>query len=55
MIALNVLYPKMRKYILPTFPNITQIVKKLANLLMIPNGERWHYIAVKNYVHYQKE
>ena len=26
--------------------------KKQVNLLMIPNGEGWHYIAVKNYPHY---
>ena len=28
------------------FQNITQIVKKVI-LLMIPNGEKWHYLAVK--------
>ena len=31
---------------------ITQIVKKQVILLMIPNGEEWYYLAVKNYQHY---
>ena len=29
------------------FQNITQIVKKQVILLMILNGEGWHYVAVK--------
>ena len=37
---------KVRKYILPTFQNMTQIVRKV-NLLMISSKERWNYIAVK--------
>ena len=47
-IALNVLYAKKYIYILPMFclKNITQIVKKKF-LSMIPNGEGWHYLAVK--------
>ena len=40
--------PKMRKYILPKFQNITQNVKT-NQFLMVPNKERWQYIAVKNY------
>ena len=43
---------KKEKYILPIFQNITQVVKKQAILLMISNGEGWHYLAVKNYQHY---
>ena len=43
----------MRKYILPTFQNISQVVKKKqVNLLMNSNGKGWHYIAVKDYLHY---
>ena len=29
------------------FQNIAQIVKKEVILLMIPNGEGWHYLSVK--------
>ena len=35
------------KYILLIFQNIIQILKKKAILLMIPNREGWHYLAVK--------
>ena len=45
----------MKKHILPKFKNITHSLKKQIILLMIPiiffmvlNGERMHYIAVKN-------
>ena len=34
----------MRKYVLPTFQNITQSVKKQVILLMTPNGEEWLYV-----------
>ena len=37
---------KKKRYILSTFQKEIQIVKKV-NLLMIPNGEGWHYIAIK--------
>ena len=44
---------KMKKYILPKFKNTTQSVKKQIVLLIIffvvLNGERMHYIAVKNW------
>ena len=36
---------KKKKYILPSFQNITKIVKK--QVLMIPNGKGWHYLALK--------
>ena len=29
------------------FQNITQIIKRTVILLMIPNVEGWHYLAVK--------
>ena len=29
------------------FQNITQIMKKKVILLIISNGEKWHYLAVK--------
>ena len=37
---------KKKKYTLPMFQKITQIVKKVI-ILMIPNRERWHYLAIK--------
>ena len=39
---------KKKIYILPTFQNIIQSVKKEVILSMIPNGEKWYYLAVKN-------
>ena len=39
-IALNVLYDK--KYILLMFQNKKQVI-----ILIIPNGEKWHYPAVR--------
>ena len=38
---------KQWKYILPTFQNKIQIMKN-KSFLKIPNGEGWHYLAVKN-------
>ena len=38
---------KTRKYILATFQNITQSVKKKIILLTIPKGEGCRYISVK--------
>ena len=38
---------KKKKYILLMFQNITQIIKRTVILLMIPNVEGWHYLAVK--------
>ena len=35
------------KYILPTFQNTNQSMKKQVTLLMISNGQGWHNIAVK--------
>ena len=29
--------------------------EKQVILLMIPNGERWHYLALKNYQYYYEE
>ena len=45
---------KKSKYFLPIFQKLTQIVK---SLLMIPNVEKegWHYLEVKNYLHYYME
>ena len=37
--------------IMPTFQNKSNN-EKLIILLMIPNGEGWHYLAVKNDLHY---
>ena len=39
--------PKKKKYILLMFQNITQTAKKII-LLMISNGEKWHYLALNN-------
>ena len=36
-----------KKYILPTFENTNQSMKKQVTLLMISNGQGWHNIAVK--------
>ena len=33
---------------MPMFQNIKSNLEKQVNLLIIPNGEKWHYIAVKN-------
>ena len=38
--------PKNTIYILLLFQNITHREKQVI-LLMIPNGERWHYLTVK--------
>ena len=47
---------KKIKYILPMFQNIKNWNrKKQVILLMIPNGEGWHYVTVKNYKNYQEE
>ena len=48
-IALNVLYAEKEKYILLMFQNITQIMKKVI-LLMIPNGDGRHNLAVKKLI-----
>ena len=40
---------KKKKYALPIFQNITQIVKKQVLILRIPNGEIWHFPAIKYY------
>ena len=36
-----------KKYILPTFQNTNQSMKKQVTLLMISNRQGWHNIAVK--------
>ena len=56
-IALNILYIK-EKEICPTY--ISKIIsncEKQIILLMIPNEEkeRWHYLALKKYLHYYME
>ena len=38
---------KKKKFVLPMFQNITQIVK-LSYFFMISNGKGWNYLAVKN-------
>ena len=45
-IALNMLYVKKWIYVL------TKVREKQVILPMIPNGEGWHYLVVKNYLHY---
>ena len=48
-IDLHVLYVKKRMYILPTFHDMTQIIKKVF-LLMNPNVEGGDYLAVKKFI-----
>ena len=54
-IALNVFYDKNKK-IYPAYV-LKQNSKreKQVIVLMIPNGEGWHYLPVKNYLNYQEE
>ena len=52
IITLNVLHAKKEK-IYPTWNSEHDSkCEKQIILLMIPKGEGWHYIAVKNYHHY---
>ena len=50
-IALHVLYAKKEKYILLMFQNIkhNSNSEKQVILLLISNGEGWHYLGAKNY------
>ena len=51
-IVLHVLL-SINEKLYPMFQNKTQSVKNTLFYLMISNGERWHYIAVKqNYFYY---
>ena len=51
-IALNVLYAKKEK-IYPAYVSKDNLNReKQVILLMIPNGQRCHYLAVKSYQHY---
>ena len=54
-IVLNILHAKKKKYIMPIFQNIIETVRKQVILLIISNGERWHYLEVKIYQHYLEE
>ena len=38
---------KKKSHILFMFQNLIHIVKNELFILMIPNGEKWHYLAVK--------
>ena len=54
IINLNVLYEK----IYPSYVSKqnSNCYKQVIPLIMIPNGEGWHYFAEKNnYLHYQEE
>ena len=52
-IALNVLYAKKEKIYLAYVSKHNSNREKQVILLMILNGEKWHYLAVKkNYQHY---
>ena len=49
--ALNMLYAK--KQLFPAYLwKYTLNHKQQAILLMIPNGEGWHYLELKHYLHY---
>ena len=51
-IGVNVSYAEKEK-IYPTYVSKhNSNFEKQVILLMIPNGEKWHYFAVKNYQHY---
>ena len=39
---------KKKKYLLPMFPNLSQNREKQVILLLIPNEEGQHYLAVDN-------
>ena len=47
-IALNVFYAKKEKVYPAYVSKHNSNRKEQANILMIPNRERWHYIALKN-------
>ena len=47
IVALNVLYVKKEKIYPAYISKQIQVVKKQVIILMIPNGEGWHYFAVK--------
>ena len=47
IVALNVLYVKKEKIYPAYVSKQIQVVKKQVIILMIPNGEGWHYFAVK--------
>ena len=45
-LILMLCFLRKKKYILPMFQDITQIVKKQVAYLMIPSGEEWRYLAL---------
>ena len=51
-VALNVLCGKKEKIYGSYFSKHNSNHKKQVILLMTPNGEKWHYLAVKNYQNY---
>ena len=53
MIALNVLYAKKEKIYPAYVSKHNSNSEKQIILLVFPNGEGWHYFAVKKYQHYQ--
>ena len=51
-IALNILYPEKEEIYHAYVSKRNSNSEKKVICLMIPNGERWYYLAVKNYQHY---
>ena len=51
-IALNVLCAKQEEIYSACVLKHNSNCEKQVVLLMIPNGEKWHYLAVKNHQHY---
>ena len=50
--ALNVLHAQKEKiYHAYVFKQISKHEKHV-DILMIPNGDGWHYVTVKSYLHY---
>ena len=56
-ITLNILYIKQKKIYSACISKHNPTREKQIILLMIPNEEKegWHYLAVKNYLHYYTE
>ena len=54
-IFVNVLYAKKEKIHPAYVSKHNSNRKKQVILLMISNGEKWHYLAVKKYQHYSQE
>ena len=50
--VLNIFYAKKERLYPAYVLKLNSNSEKQVILLMIPNGEGWHYFAVKNYQHY---